>query len=169
MSPVLFELNDNGRLTLTPNAYMIEEVKDIIDKYELEAEAPIAYCHLMSALDSPIRNLPEEEKRESAIIEVHTNIGHFDEDDPLLERCIEKLKSLYMTPILKLFEGLSEEVNNILYYLKTTPMSSDDFSQRVSTIEKAGKLAISLSNAKKTAEEDMKQNTRGGQEKGTIY
>ena len=38
MSPKLFEVTENGRLTLTAHAYMVEEVRDILDKYELDAE-----------------------------------------------------------------------------------------------------------------------------------
>lgn len=169
MSPKLFELTENGRLSITPNALMITETKAIIDKYGDNAEAPLAFCHLMSAIDSPLRNVPEEEKKEAAIIEVNTNIGTFDEDEPLLHYCIEKLKSLYSTPMYRLFEGLSQEVDNILYYLRTTPTSDDNVSYRTSLVEKAGKLSASLAAAKKTLEEEMKANTRGDQEIGQIY
>jgi hypothetical protein len=169
MSPVLFEISEDGRLTISPNAHMIEETKDIIDKYDLDAEAPLAYCHLMSSLDSPLRNLPYEEKKETAIIEVNTNIGSFDEDDPLLDRCIKKLTSLYSTPIYRLYEMGEEEIHNMIYYLKTTPMSSEDLSQRKSILQDLGKLSSSLASAKRTANEEMNQNTRGDQETGQIY
>jgi len=167
MSPKLFEI-DNGRLLITPNCYMIEELKDIIDKYKDNAEPYLAYCHLMSAIDSPIRNFPEEEKRESAIIEVFTTIGEFDSDDILLERAIDKLKSLYTTPIYRLFELAEQEIHNMIYYLSTTPMSSEDLGQRKSILQDLGKIAASVSATKKTVLEDLKQNTRGDQEVGQI-
>lgn len=168
MSPKLFEIN-NGRIILTENAFLIKETRELIDKYGEGVDPYVAFCHLLSAIDSPLRNLPEEERIEAAVFEVNSLYGEFDEYEPLLDKCIEKLRHLYATPIYNLFEGLGDEVNNILYYLKTTPLSSDDYSQRVATIEKAGRLALSLAAAKKTAEEDMKQNTRGDQETGQIY
>jgi len=168
MSPKLFELDANGRLVITPEAYMIEETKDILDKYELEAEPYLAYCHLMSALNSPLRNLPELEKKEMAIIEVHTNIGHFDEDDPLLDRCITKLKSLYATPTYKLFEMGEKEIENFIYYLEHTPMSSEDLAVRKSILLDLGRLATSLAATKRQVEEEFKDKTRGDQEAGSI-
>lgn len=169
MSPQLFEIDKTrGRLLITPNAYMIADVKDVIDKYKDNAEPYLAYCHLMSAIDSPLRNLSDEEKRESAIIEVYSTIGEFDSDDPILDRCIERLKSLYTTPIYRLFELAEQEIHNMIYYLSTTPMSSEDLGQRKSILQDLGKIAASVSATKKTVLEDLKQNTRGDQEVGQI-
>jgi hypothetical protein len=170
MSPKLFDINPDGTLDITSNAMLIECTKKIIDKYGmLESKPYLAYCHLMSAIDSPLRNLPDEEKKEAAIIEVNVNLGEFDINEPLLHVCIEELKKIYSTPIYRLFEGLTEEVDNILYYLKTTPTSDENVSYRTSLIEKAGRLSASLAAAKKTVEEEMKANTRGDQEIGSIY
>lgn len=168
MTPRIFDIDEQKRLTLIPESLMIEEIKLLVDKYKDKCIPYLAFCHLMSSIDSPLRSLPEEEKRETAVIEIHLTVGEFDETDPLLDRCINKLKSLYTTPILRLFEGLSEEVDNILYYLKTTPTSDDNVSFRSSLIEKAGKLAISLATAKKQVEEEQKAKTVGNRETGTI-
>jgi len=168
MSPKLFEVTENGRLTLTANAYMIEEVKDLIDKYGLDAEPYVAYCHMMSSIDSPIRNFPEIEKQEIAIREVHVNIGHFDEDDMLLPKCIERLKSIYSSPLYKFYEELEEELARLRYYMQTTPITGEDFAQRAKLIENAGKLTASYVATKKLIEEEFKANTRGDVEISSI-
>lgn len=161
MSPKLFEVTENGRLTLTAHAYMVEEVKDILDKYELDAEPYIAYCDLMSNFTSPFRNYPEIEKRELAIREVHVNIGAFDEDEPLLPRCVERLKEIYSSPLVRFYEELEEELSRLIYYMKTTPITSDDYAQRAKLIENAGKLAASYAATKKQIDEELKANTKG--------
>jgi hypothetical protein len=168
MSPRIFEINKDS-LKITENTLLIKECRDIVEKYKNKANGYLMYCHLLSAIDSPFRNLPEEEKKEAVITEVASLYGEIDFEDPLLEICVEKLKSLYQTPILKLFEGLTEEVNNILYFLKTTPTSEDNISYRTSILEKAGKLSSSLAQAQKQVLEELKQNTRGDQEVGVIY
>ena len=169
ISPKLLEFDANGRLAITEYAMMVEETRDIIDKYGMEAaEAPLAYCELMSAIDSPFRNLEELEKKETVIIEVHTNIGHFDEDDPLLDRCILKLKSLYATATYKLFEMGEKEIQNFTYYLEHTPMSSEDLAIRKSILIDLGRLATSLAATKRQVEEEFKDKTRGDQEAGSI-
>jgi hypothetical protein len=168
MSPKLFEVTEAGRLIITPEAYMLEETRDILDKYELNAEPYLAYCHLMSAYNSPFRNLPAEEKKEEVIREVYTNIGAFDEEDPLLQKCIDRLTNLYTTSLVRLFNGLESELDNILYYLQTTPITSEDLIQRKGIIADAAKLAASLASVKKSVDEETKANTIGGREVGGI-
>lgn len=171
MSPRLFELSDNGRLVITPNALLIEETKNIIDKYGMEeAVPPLAYCHLLSAIDSPLRNLPEEERKETALIEIYSTLNvKVDQDDPLIEKCIEKLRDIYATPTYKLFELAEEEIHSIMYYLRTTPISSEDLGQRKSILQDMGKISASVAATKRIAMDEMKQNTRGDQETGEIY
>lgn len=168
MSPKIIEI-ENGRLKLTPECWVIEELKDIIDKYDTDAEPYILYVHYMSAFDSPYRSMSEAEKREAIVTDIHVSINPFDEYDSLLPPAIDRLKEMYSTPLIKLYNELEEELLRLRYYLQTTPISTEDLSQRTKILMDAGKLAASFAQTKKQIQEDTSQATRGQQETGGLY
>lgn len=168
MTPKIIEI-ENGRLKLTPECWVIEELKDIVDKFDLDAEPYILYVYYMSAFDSPYRNMSDAEKREAIITDIHVSIKHFDEDEPLLNLAIERLKEMYSTPLIKLYNELEEELLRLRYYLQTTPISTEDLSQRTKLLMDAGKLSASFAQTKKQIQEDTTQATRGQQETGGLY
>lgn len=168
MTPKIIEI-ENGRLKLTPECWIIEELKDIIDKYDMNAEPYILYVYYMAAFDSPYRNMPDSEKKEAIITDIHVSLKSFDEDDALLEKAIQRLKDMYSTPLIKLYNELEEELLRLRYYLQTTPISTEDLSQRTKILMDAGKLAASFAQTKKQIQEDTAQATRGDQQTGGLY
>lgn len=168
MTPKIIEI-ENGRLKLTPECWIIEELKDIIDKYDLDAEPYILYVYYMAAFDSPYRNMSDAEKREAIITDIHVSLKDFDEDDTLLPPAIERLKDMYSTPLIKLYNELEEELLRLRYYLQTTPISTEDLSQRTKILMDAGKLAASFAQTKKQIQEETTQATRGDQQTGGLY
>jgi len=168
MTPKIIEI-ENGRLKLTPECWIIEELKDIIDKYDMDAEPYILYVYYMAAFDSPYRNMSDAEKREAIITDIHVSLKDFNEDDVLLPPAIERLKDMYSTPLIKLYNELEEELLRLRYYLQTTPISTEDLSQRTKILMDAGKLAASFAQTKKQIQEETTQATRGDQQTGGLY
>lgn len=157
----------DGRLKLTPECYTIKELKAIMDKYKDKAEPYILFVHYMANDNTPYANLSKLDKRDAIITDLTNTVSDFDDEDPLLLLAINKLKSLYDSPIKKLFDVAEEEIHRMIYYLESTPYSSDDLSQRKSILQDLGKLAKSVADTKKQLDEE-RLNAKGSGKVGRI-
>lgn len=160
---------ENGRVQAGLNTHLIKELKAIIDKYGDNAEPYLAYVYLMTALDSPFANLPDHEKSDSVIFEIHGTLGDIDPFEPLLTPAVEKINSLMDSPLVLLAKELEQELNRFRNYLKYTPLQDGEggnFKDRMSLMEKIEKISASYAKVKKQADEELKIKLRGNAELG---
>jgi hypothetical protein len=168
MIPKILEYEED-RIKVTAQAYAIPEIKDIIDKYDMGAEPYLMFVYAMSAVDSPYINIPEEEKVESIVYDISYTLGQFDYEEELLTIAIDKLKSLYSSPIVLLANELEQELHRLRKYLRDTPVvggSEGNFRERMSLMEKIDKIANSYQKVRKQADEELKVATKGDHEIG---
>jgi len=168
MVPKILEYEDD-RIIITPQAYGIPEIKHIIDKYTDISDRYLLFVHAMSAVDSPYINIPEEEKIESIVYDINSTMGEIDYEDNILHTAIERLKSLYSSPIVLLANELEQELHRLRKYLRDTPVvggSEGNFRERMSLMEKIDKIATSYQKVRKQADEELKVATKGDHEVG---
>jgi hypothetical protein len=164
MTPRILEYAD-GNLFILPETMMIPELKVFVDKYGEEGAKPyLAYIYLMTALDSPYRNLEEEERNETAIYDVINTVGDFDIDDPDMDKAMAKLNHLFTTPLMLFFEEIENELHRMRKYLKDNEITGGkegDLSERFRILKEAGAIAGSYKKAQTAAIEEIKAKARG--------
>lgn len=165
MIPRILEYED-GRLKVTPEAFIIPETRAILDKYDMDAEPYLAYVYMMSYPDSPYNYLSVEERSESAIFDVKETIGDFDNECELIQPAVKKLTSLWRSPNVEAADELEEELRRWVNYLKITPTGGEEMKNRFSVTDKFEKLAQSAANLRKLADEEIKTKMKGANELG---
>ena len=164
MNPRILEYID-GNLIILAETFLVPELKVFIDTYGEDAAKPyLAYVYLMTALDSPYRNLEEEDREETAIYDVVNTVGDFDIDDPNIGKAIEKLNKLFTTPLMLFFEEIENELHRMRRYLKDNEITGGkegDLSERFRILKEAGAIAGSYKKAQTAALEEIKAKARG--------
>ena len=161
MNPRILEYVD-GNLIILAETMMIPELKAFINKYGEEGAKPyLAYCYLMTALDSPYRNIEEEERHETAIYDVINTVGDFDMDDELLAPALDKLRKLFTTPLMLFFEEIENELHRWRNYMKNHEISAEDMDSRFKVLKEAGAISGSYKKAQASALEEIKAKARG--------
>jgi hypothetical protein len=162
--PRILEFND-GELNITVEAMSIPEVKAIIDKYgDSEAKPYLAYVYLLSSFNSPHINSETEQAKDDAAADVHSTIGPFNPEEPLIDPAIKRLKEFYNSPIMRLYEELRQEIHRQRVWLRDTPITDGkegNIAIRQRFIEKIGTVIGSYKAAEKMAEEELKTKMRG--------
>lgn len=167
-NPTILQV-ENGRILVHPNAYVIPEIKAILDKYpeEGKAEPYLAYCQYMTALDSPYANLPDEEKSDTIVFDINQTIGAFDPFEPLMKPAITKLESLYETELMRYFKSLKISINKMGDYLKNEEITAGrdgNLSEIIRILKESGSTLKSFKDIEKQVEEETQ--LRGGREMG---
>lgn len=166
MIPRILEYED-GRIKITPEAWMIGETNAIIKKYgDINCEPYLGYVYMMSYPDTPFGNMPRDERAEGAIFEVKETMGDFDETCELLEPAIEKLTSLWKSAATEAADELEEEVRRWVKYLRETPTGGEEMENRFKITDKFEKLSLSAANLRKLADEEIKTKMKGSGELG---
>ena len=168
MTPRILEYED-GRVKVTAEAFSIPEIKDLIDAYDMKVEPYLSYVHGMSAPDSPYINLPVEDRAESAIYDITQTLGDFDYECPLAKKAIEKLQSLYKSPMVLLAEELDEELHRMRKWLRDNPIiggSEGNIADRRAILKEIDKYALNVASVKKQADAEINSKMKGDRELG---
>lgn len=160
MIPKILELEE-GRIKITENAFMMPELKAIIDKYDMKAEPYLAYVHFMTHPESSYINIEESEKKETIIYDVIQTQGDFDIDEPLLEKAINKLDDLYMTRTRKYFRSVSKLMDKVGMYADTANVSDENLADVNRTLKDVGATMKSFKEAEKQIDEELKTKMKG--------
>lgn len=168
MLPRILEYEDN-RVKVTPEAFTIPEIKAILDKYDMEAEPYLSYVTGLSYPDSPYRHIPKEERAEAIIYDIKETIGDFDEDDPLIQPAVDRLRSLWESPQTLLADEMEEELHRWRKYLKDTPLiggMDGNMKDRLAFIDKVEKISAAAANIRKIADDEIGPKMKGTAELG---
>ncbi len=163
MIPKILEYED-GLIKVTAEAYLIPELKKILDKYDMSAEPYLAYVHLMTAPDSPYINLPETEKHETIVYDTITTVGDFDIEEPLLTDAVNKLKGLYTSTLVRHYEGLKILMDKFTQYMidnEITEGKDGNMSELMRILKDAGINMRSFKDIEKQVDEELKTKMRG--------
>lgn len=165
MIPRILEYEE-GRIKITAEGFTIPEIHKIILKHGDEGCEPyLAYIGHLSYPDSPYRNLAEQEKIESATFDVKETLGDFDEDDELIQPAIDKLRSLWQSPQTMAADEMEQELHRWREWLRDTPMGGD-MKDRIAIVEKFEKIAGSVANLRKIADDEIGIKMKGSNEMG---
>lgn len=166
MIPRILEYED-GRIKITPEAYMISEIHAIITKYDYNnCEAYLGYVYMMSYPDTPYSYLPVEKRREEALFDVKETMGDFDEEDELIEPAIERLTSLWRSTHTQMADEVEDEIQRWRKYLRETPLGGEEMKNRLSIVDKLEKTALMAVNLRKIADEQVSTKMKGANELG---
>lgn len=163
MIPRILEY-ENGRITVTAEAYIIPEIKAIIDKYDMKAEPYLAYVVYMSSPNSPYINVPNDEKVETIVYDIIQSLGDFDIEDPLLEKAVDKLKSLYTSTMVRKYEAakiLHDKFTKYMREKEITEGKDGNMTELMRILERLGSEMKSFKDLEKQVEEELKTKMRG--------
>lgn len=164
MIPRILEFEE-GRVIITPEAYIIPELHAIINKYD-NPEPYLAFAAAFSYPDGPYIKLPEEDRREAALYEIKETMGDFDEDEPLLQGAIDRLRERWESANTRMADELEEELHRWRKYLKDTPLGGEEMKNRLAVVDKVEKLIQTAANARKLADEEIGVKLKGANEMG---
>jgi hypothetical protein len=166
MIPRILEYED-GRIKITPEAYMLPEVHAIIKKYgDMDCEPYLGYVYMMSYPDTPYNFMARDQRSEAALFDVKESIGDFDEDCELIGPAIERLQSLWKSHQSKAADELEEELLRWVKYLQDTPTGGEEMENRFKITDKFEKLSLSAANLRKLADEEARTKMKGANELG---
>ena len=165
MIPRILEY-ENGRIKITENAYVIPELKDILDKHEPNSEPYLAHAYLLSFPDSPYLNLPNEEQEVQAQMDISITYGNYDSSDELLQPAINRLRSLFKTAVTELVDELEEELYRQIRFLRDNPISNENLKLRNDIFKNGATIIQSYKKMKKEVDEELKEKLRGNVETG---
>lgn len=166
MIPRILEYED-GKIIITPEAYIIPEINSLIKKYKEPELLPyLAYVYMMSYPDTPYQYMPEDDRSESALFDIKETIGDFDESDKLIQSAIDKLTSLWKSPQVQAADELEEEVRRWVQYLKDTPTGGEEMKNRFMITDKFEKLSKSAATLRQLADEEIRTKMKGSNELG---
>lgn len=166
MIPKILEYEE-GRVKVTAEAYIIPEIKAILDKYDMKAEPYLSYVYCMSALDSPYVNIPEEERQEAIVYDIQATLGEFDWLDPVCSNAIARLKSMYTGPMTAMALEAREDLNRLRVWLRNTPYGDEEnVKTRISLLKDIDKVATAYTKLLEEAKKEQVANTKGDHEVG---
>ena len=160
MIPKILEYEE-GRLRVTENAFMLPEIKCILDKYDSNAEPYLAYIHHMTHPESSYINIEEDEKRETIIYDVIQTVGDFDIEEPMLDAGVKRLEELYMTRTRKYFTNISKLMDKVGAYADTALVSDENLADVNRTLKDVGATMKSFKEAEKQIDEELKTKMKG--------
>lgn len=165
MIPKILEYID-GRIHITPEAFIIKELNDIILKFgEKEAEPYLAYVHLMTWPDSPYIYLPEEEISDTVIFDITQTIGLFNEEDELIAPAIERLRKQWDSKAKRYYDSIGIGMDKVAKHLATVEVTSGGKDSNLSEINRmikeAGATFKSYKEVEKQVDEEIKIKMRG--------
>ena len=166
MIPRILEYDpDNGRIGITAEAFAIPELNAIIKKYK-SPEAYLSYVNAMSHPESRYINIPESQKKESAIYDIQMTLGEFNFSDPLLDKAIEKQVELYSTKLTRFADQLEEELQGFTDFMKNNPLNLDNAQLRQDIMKNASKYTTECQKVRKQADEALGAAVKGDHEIG---
>lgn len=166
MIPRILEYQD-GRIKITPEAWIIPEVHAIIKKYgDGDCEPYLGYVYMMSYPDTPYNFMARAERSEAAMFDVKETLGDFDENCDLIDPAIQRLTSLWKSQQSKSADALEEELLKWIKYLDETPTGGEEMENRFKITDKFEKLSLSAANLRKLADEEVRTKMKGSNELG---
>lgn len=164
MTPKIF-IYEDARLIITPEAFTIKELRDIIDKYDMNAEPYLMYADKMTHPESAYINQDLDEKKENIIYDIVNTLGDFDIDEPLLDPAIARLDKVYTSKTKKYFDGIGRLIDKVSAYSLTATIDDNkkegNLDNILKMIKEAGSNIRSYKELEKVVDEELKIKMRG--------
>ena len=164
MTPKILDYLD-GEIVITPEAFIIKELNDIIKKYgDKEACPYLSYVHLMTWPESPYITLPEDEISDAITFDVIQACGDFDLDEPLIQPAIERMYSLWDTESKRYYKALKIGMRKTSQIIESEEVISGrdgNLSEFNRMIREAGSTLKSFKDVEKIIDDEIKTKMRG--------
>ncbi len=170
MTPKILEYTE-GRIVITPEAFMIKELNDLINKHGDGtpsgggAEPYLAYVHLKTHPESPYINLPFNEQDDAIIYDITQSIGDFESDDELIQPALDRLASVFNTRTKRYYDSLGKGLDKVIAHIEEVEVSSGTKDANLNEInrmiEKAGTTLRSYKDVEKTVDDEIKAKMKG--------
>ena len=163
MIPKILDYID-GEIVITPEAYIVKELNDIINKHGKDAPSYLAYVHLMTWPESPYINLPEDEISDTITYDVIQATGDFEVEDELIQPALERLSKLWDTEAKRYYRALKvgmRKTSQLMESEEATSGKDGNLSEFNRMIREAGSTLKSFKEVEKIIDEEIKTKMRG--------
>jgi len=158
----IFDIDAGGVLP-SENCYIVPELKAVMDEYEDPIPA-LSFLYGMTDPSSPYINYPEHEKEELIWADFP---GDYTTEDDVIVDALAKLRSLYSTPVTRLFKSAKVALDKLGHYLETTAIEGGrdgNLAAYSTALTRMGKTAEDLKKIEKMVDAELDEyTTRGGE------
>jgi hypothetical protein len=169
MIPRIFEVTEDHRLKISAECFVIPELYEIIDEYQLNAEPYLIHAYYSTAPDSIYINYPDKDKEDVIISDINQRYGEYNYDSPLLKNAISRLKEIFTTRTARYYESIGMSIDKMCEFLDNVEIEQgkEGNLSEVHRIQKeAGTTIKSYKELEKVRENEIKESMRGSGEMG---
>jgi len=162
----LFDLQ-NGKIIPTEHCYTLGFLKDIMDAYPENFLSVYTYLFYMTCPNpdiNPYFNMPADDKEQIILQDIR---AEFSTEDELILVALRKCNTLYETPTVRAYRGISSMLDRLGIYMEITPIShgrDGNITALVSAAKNFDGIRNSFKGAYKDLLEEQQTRTRGGGE-----
>jgi hypothetical protein len=164
MTIKLFDIKNN-KVIPTEHCYTIASLKKIMDEYPDDYLKIYQYLFYMTCPNpdlNPFFNLSDEDKEEIVMGEI---AAEFSSEDEGIPEALQVCKKLYETPTSRAYNGIKQMLDNLAYYMESTPIThgrDGNINSIVNAAAKFQQIRESYKGAFKDLEEEQQSRVRGG-------
>jgi len=160
----LFDISNN-KVVPSEHCYLLPFLKNIMTEFPDNYLVIYSYLFYMSCRSSenPYYNRPKEELQEEILRDLGVPI---DTENLIIRIAMERCKELYETPTVRAYNGISNMLDKLAFYMETQSIT-DGRDGNINSIIGAAKnfdaIRKSFKGVAKDLEEEQSSRARGGQ------
>ena len=160
----LFDISNN-KVVPSEHCYLLPFLKNIMTEFPDNYLVIYSYLFYMSCRSSenPYYNRPKEELQEEILKDLAVAI---DTENLIIRIAMERCKELYETPTVRAYNGISNMLDKLAFYMETQSIT-DGRDGNINAIIGAAKnfdaIRKSFKGVAKDLEEEQSSRARGGQ------
>jgi hypothetical protein len=160
----LFDISNN-KVVPSEHCYLLPFLKNIMTEFPDNYLVIYSYLFYMSCRSSenPYYNRPKEELQEEILKDLAVEI---DTENLIIRIAMERCKELYETPTVRAYNGISNMLDKLAFYMETQSIT-DGRDGNINAIIGAAKnfdaIRKSFKGVAKDLEEEQSSRARGGQ------
>jgi hypothetical protein len=160
----LFDISNN-KVVPSEHCYLLPFLKNVMTEFPDNYLVIYSYLFYMSCRSSenPYYNRPKEELQEEILRDLAVPI---DTENLIIRIAMERCKELYETPTVRAYNGISNMLDKLAFYMETQSIT-DGRDGNINSIIGAAKnfdaIRKSFKGVAKDLEEEQSSRARGGQ------
>jgi len=139
INDTLIDIDRQGNVFMKDNSVALVPELWAVYKHKDYGSNAIRYIVMMYDYKSPYRHLLEESRKESVIMDIFEKKSNYKMDKEIMQKAIEKYKSLQYDPIIEQYNVLTEKISEYSKFIKDmdiTPTNAQNLQKIMLGMEK---------------------------------